>query len=175
MSPKVLITGSPGSGKSTMMLKLIEDLRPRRVAGLSTPEVRRRGAREGFKMIDLANGVEEVLAMTHGSGPAVGKYRVNVAGVDEMVRRIRPTLDSADLICIDEIGKMELFSTEFEKFVDHAFSLDKPMIAVVHRSFVSRYRNRGQVFSVTRANFEQVRQSILAEFRHPDLNCRRGL
>src|SRR2546430_12130651 len=40
-APRILITGSPGSGKSTLMARLIEDVQARRIAGLSTPEVRR--------------------------------------------------------------------------------------------------------------------------------------
>jgi nucleoside-triphosphatase len=147
------------------MAKLIEDVHARRIAGLSTPEVRRGGVRVGFKMIDLASGEVEVLASTSGKGPKVGKYHVNVAGVDEFVRKIESSLDTAQFIFIDEIGKMELFSKRFEEFVDHVFSLDKPIVAVVHRSLVSRYRDQGQLFVLRRDNFEEVRESILAELK----------
>ena len=114
-------------------------------------------------MIDLASGEEEILASTSGSGPAVGKYHVNVAGVDEIVQRIEASLDSADFVFIDEIGKMELFSKNFSRFIEQVFSLDKPVVAVVHRNFVSRYRSKGSVFVLTRNSFEQVRNSILVE------------
>ena len=161
--PRILITGSPGSGKSTLMAKLIEDIHARRIAGLSTPEIRRDGIRAGFKMIDLASGEEEILASTAGSGPTVGKYHVNVAGVDEIVKRIEASLEAADFIFIDEIGKMELLSKNFDTFIDHVFSLNKPVVAVVHRNFVSRYRSKGLVFVLTRNGFEDVRNSILLE------------
>jgi nucleoside-triphosphatase THEP1 len=49
--------------------------------------------------------------------------------------------------------------------VEHIFSLAKPIIAVVHRNFVSRYKSRGQVFVLKRDNFEEVRNSILAELK----------
>ena len=161
--PRILITGSPGSGKSTLMATLIKDIHARKIAGLSTPEIRRNRTRAGFKMIDLSSGEEEVLASTSGSGPLVGKYHVNVAGIDQIVPRIEASLDTADFVFIDEIGKMELLSKRFDAFIDHVFSLDKPIVAVVHRNFVSRYRSRGRVFVVTRNSFEHVRNSILAE------------
>jgi nucleoside-triphosphatase len=145
------------------MAKLIKDVHPRRIAGLSTPEIRHNSIRTGFKMIDLSSNEEEILASTSGSGPAVGKYHVNVAGVDEIVQRIEASLDTADFVFIDEIGKMELLSKNFETFIEHVFSLDKPVVAVVHRNFVSRYRSKGSVFVLTRNSFEQVRNSILAE------------
>jgi nucleoside-triphosphatase len=145
------------------MATLIKDIHARKIAGLSTPEIRRNRTRVGFKMIDLSSGEEEVLASAPGTGPTVGKYHVNVAGIDQIVPRIEASLDTADFVFIDEIGKMELLSKHFEAFIDHVFSLDKPIVAVVHRNFVSRYRSRGRVFVVTRNNFEQVRNSILAE------------
>jgi nucleoside-triphosphatase len=164
-APRILITGSPGSGKSTLMATLIEDIGARPIAGLSTPEIRRHGSRVGFKMIDLASGEEEILATTSGKGPAVGKYHVNVAGVDGIVGRIASSLDAARFIFIDEIGKMELFSGRFNEFVDHVFSLTKPVVAVIHRGLVSQYRTKGRLFQLTRDNFEEVRQSILEELK----------
>lgn len=119
----------------------------------------------GFKMIDLATGEEEVLASKSGKGPAVGKYHVNVTGVDEIVRRIEASLDAAEFIFVDEIGKMELFSGRFEKFIERLFTLEKPVVAVVHRNLVSRYRNKGRVFVLRRDNFENARESILDELR----------
>ena len=160
--PRILITGNPGSGKSTLMTAIIKDIQPHQIAGLSTPEIRRDGSRLGFKMIDLATGDERILASTSGKGPTVGKYHVNLSALDEMVAVIEGSIPMADFIFIDEIGKMELLSKTFERFVEQVFSLDKPVIAVVHRNFVSRYRGKGKLFTLTRTNFGEVRRSILS-------------
>lgn len=162
-APRVLITGSPGSGKSTLVRRLIDGLPGTRFAGLSTPEVRRRGVRTGFKMVDLASGDEAVLASISGKGPAVSKYRVDIEAVDAMVEKIEESLDRADYVFIDEVGKMELFSKKFEAFVEHVFSLDKPVVAVVHRTLVPRYRRKGLLFTVTRETFDEVLRAILGE------------
>jgi nucleoside-triphosphatase len=144
------------------MAALINDVGAQQVAGLRTPEVRRRGTRVGFKMIDLASGAEAVLASTSGKGPTVGKYHANVDAVDRIVANVELSLQSARFIFIDEIGKMELFSTRFKRFVDHVFTLDKTLVAVIHRSLVPQYREKGRVFSVTRDNFDAIHRSILS-------------
>src|SRR5215467_676408 len=147
------------------MARLINDLPNGRIAGLSTPEIRRGRLRVGFKMIDLATGEEEILASTSGKGPAVGKYHVDVEAIDRMVEKAESSLAAVRYVFIDEIGKMELFSKRFAEFVEHVFSLGKPVIAIVHRSLVSQYRRKGKVYSITRNNFEEVRAAILAQLK----------
>jgi len=164
-APAILITGSPGSGKSTLISRLIDDIGIRKIAGLSTPEVRRRNVRVGFKMIDLATGEEDMLASTSGKGPIIGKYHVDVQAIDRMVVKVESSLASAGVIFIDEIGRMELFSNRFKEFADRVFSLGKPVIAVVHRSLVREYENKGPLFTLTRKNFDDVQAAILAELK----------
>src|SRR5689334_22492393 len=106
MPPAILITGHPGCGKSTLIARLIEDIGDDQIAGLSTPEIRRRNVRVGFKIIDLATGEEEILASTSGKGPTVGKYHVDVEAIDRIVEKTEASLPSANFIFIDEIGKM---------------------------------------------------------------------
>ena len=165
----ILITGSPGSGKSTLMARLIKDINDGPIAGLSTPEIRRGHGRQGFKMIDLASGDEEILASTSGPGPTVGKYHVDVEAIERIVKKVEASLPAARFIFIDEIGKMELFSDRFKDLVDRVFSLGKPVVAVVHRNLVRQYQMKGRLFSVTRSNFEDVHAEILTE-----LQSRRG-
>jgi nucleoside-triphosphatase THEP1 len=54
------------------------------------------------------------------SGPRVGKYRVDIKGIEEMIWFFE-TAEEAPLYYVDEIGKMEMthpgFAPAFEKFV----------------------------------------------------------
>jgi nucleoside-triphosphatase len=161
----ILITGNPGSGKSTLMARLIEDIGDRHIAGLSTPEVRVSKVRVGFKMVDLATGDEVILASNSGKGPRIGNYHVDVEAIDRIVAKIELSLPSARFVFIDEIGKMELLSNRFNEFLHHVFSLDKPIMAVVHRNLVRKYENKGRLFNLTRGDFEEVRAEILAEIK----------
>ena len=158
--PRVLLTGLPGSGKSTVLLKIVERLRAEglNVGGFITPEVRVKGRRIGFKVIDLYSGKEGVLASSEReTGPRVGRYRVNVQGFEEVAL---PALDYAerecDLVCIDEIGRMELFSQAFRRKIEELFRTEKPILAVVHRYYIGTYGRWGTLLTVTRENREDL-------------------
>jgi nucleoside-triphosphatase len=49
----ILITGPPGIGKTTVIKKLAEELRPFGPAGFYTAEIRVKGIRKGFELIGL--------------------------------------------------------------------------------------------------------------------------
>ena len=162
--PRILLTGLPGSGKSTVLLRVVERLRGEglRIGGIITPEVRVGGRRVAFKVVDLHSGREGLLASVDRiGGPRVGRYRVDVKGFEEVAL---PALEYAerecDLICIDEIGRMELFSQAFRRRVEELFRSGKPLLAVVHRDYVRAYGRMGTLIRVTPENREDLVEVI---------------
>ena len=163
---KYLLTGSPGSGKSTVMSRCAEQLCALgiTVGGISTPEIRRGGRRVGFSVVDLASGRRGLLAGTDiASKLRVGRYGVDLEGFESVAL---PALDHAerrcDVVCVDEVGRMELFSDTFRRRVEALLRGDKPMIAVVHRSYVGSYGGWGTLFHVSPENRERLPSRIAA-------------
>jgi len=162
---KYLLTGPPGSGKSTVMSKCVEQLRTFSitVGGISTPEILRDGRRVGFSVIDIALGRRGILAGTN----VTSRFRVGRYGVDVKVFEsvALPALDYADrecdVLCVDEIGSMELFSHSFRRRLELLLLGDKPMIAVVHRDYVESYRSFGELFYISRKNRELIPMRIV--------------
>ena len=163
---KIFLTGRPGSGKSTVLMELIEQLKAEglKVGGIITPEVRARCYRTAFKVVDLSSGEEGILAsVDQPTGPMVGKYRVNL---QDFERVALPALDFAlkecDIICIDELGKMEFFSAKFKQRVNEILKSEKPLIAAVHRNYAKIYEKRGSLIQVTPENREKIIDTIIS-------------
>jgi nucleoside-triphosphatase len=132
----MLLTGSPGIGKTTILLRAVEDLKARgyKVGGMVSHEVLSSGTRVGFEALDVSDGRRGYLAhVNQTSGPQVGKYRVNLTDLDNVgARAIANAIENSDVIVIDEIGPMELFSDKFKDAVRKVVEGKKPTIAVVH-------------------------------------------
>lgn len=133
----LFLTGSPGIGKTTILLKIVEALAASgySVGGMISREVRSCGTRVGFEILDLSSPRHGWLAhINQKTGPQVGRYRVNLEDLDSIgVDAILKSVENADVIAIDEIGTMELFSERFRKAVRTAVESRKLVIGVVHR------------------------------------------
>ena len=129
---KILLTSLPGSGKTTAIMKIIDNLDCEKVAGFYTQEIRQNNTRKGFcwKRLDGAAGI--LAHVDIKSRFKVGKYGVDIAGFEEAVV---PILDvgqaDAELFVLDEIGKMECFSEKFVAAVRRLFASEKSVLATV--------------------------------------------
>ena len=167
MGRKFLLTGMPGSGKSTVVLRCVEELRRGglRVGGISTPEVRRGGRRVGFEVVDLATGRRGTLAAVGiHSRYRVGRYGVDVEGFEAVaLPALRHAEERCDVICIDEIGRMELYSNSFEEAVRRILGGVKPVLAVVHRRYAGAYSHYGELLWVSRDRVNRLVEYIVGE------------
>ncbi|MEM1716013.1 MAG: NTPase [Candidatus Bathyarchaeia archaeon] len=132
----IFLTGSPKIGKTTVVLKVINHLREKnvKVGGVISQEILERGIRVGFKIVDLLNNVEGKLAHVNCvSGPRVGKYRVCLEDLERIgAKAILSACEEADVIVIDEVGPMELYSEPFKKAVSKALESKKIVFGTIH-------------------------------------------
>lgn len=171
MKRLLFITGRPGIGKTTVLLKTIEELKAKghNVGGMISREVRQEGTRVGFEIVDLKTGERGWLAhVNQPTGPRVSKYRVNLNDLVTIgVKAIQAALTEADLIVIDEIGSMELFSQDFKQAVKDAVNSSKLILGVIHHIArdplieAIRKREDAEIFQVTFENRSRVHNILI--------------
>ncbi len=175
-SAKILLTGLPGCGKTTAVIKIISALNADKVAGFYTQEIREDNTRKGFSWTRL-DGATGILAHVNiESSHKVRKYGIDVSGFEKSVV---PILDidcsNAELFIIDEIGKMECFSKKFVAAVRRLFASERSVLATVARkgsgliSEVKRYPD-AKLFNLTAQNRDKTIAKILQVFIELGIN-----
>jgi nucleoside-triphosphatase len=160
----IFITGNPRCGKSTLIQKVLDEISDKKVSGIITPEIRINDVRQGFKIIDLVSRKEEVLASVNiKRGPGVSRYRVNIEGIDTIMDKFLESYENSEYVVIDEIGMMEFYSRKFRETIQMVLDSRKTVLATLSKRFVEEYQDKGQVYFLTRENFEEIYGRVLSQ------------
>jgi len=132
---KLLLTGPPGVGKTTLVKRIVVKLTGTlRCSGFITQEVRDdSGARVGFDIVTLDGRVAPLSRKGRAEGPRVGDYRVDLGSLEEVAvpAMARP---GADLVVVDEVGLMEIASPLFRAELLRLMDGDVHMLATIRRA-----------------------------------------
>lgn len=162
MPQNFFLKGEPKSGKTTTLKEIAQELKKQgfKVGGFISPEEKKSGSRTGFDVFDLENGKIAKLADINGSGPKVGKYRVDVQSFESLAIPIMKKADKYDVMIIDEIGVMELKSNKFQEELDNLIEMNMPLIATVHPQMLDKYSAFGEVFEITDRNRNEILRQL---------------
>ncbi len=166
---KIIITGRPGVGKTTLIESVISAL-PIPIGGMITKEICKCGHRVGFSVIDLTTHLEGVLAHIHQpDGPKVGRYHVNLNDLVNIgIEAIDRAREQGRLVVVDEIGPMEISSPKFIPAVQHVIEANLPFIISTHaylnHPLIHSLRQQFCLYRVKTGNRDQLAKRIIQEF-----------
>jgi nucleoside-triphosphatase len=163
---KILLTGHPGSGKTTSVREVVERLRGRvPMTGFITEELRESGRRVGFQGVTLDGRTFALAHVRTGGSLRIGPYGVDLAGLESIGLDALTPHQPGVVVVLDEIGKMECLSEAFKTRVAQLLEDDTPLIATVAAvgvGFVKRVRNTAHAkhFTMTRGESEGMAGEI---------------
>lgn len=169
---KILLTGQPKSGKTTLLAKLLDRASDKR--GAVAHEVREGGERIGFDLTDN-DGRTAPLARTDKQTPyPVGRYFVDVEALDDFIEPLF-TFDSKKLLYIDEIGQMQLYSSRFKelviKYLDASNDFLGTITSVYRDGLVESVKSRRDILTceITPDNRVELEQGLAFAVEHRDM------
>ncbi len=170
MGTALLITGAPGSGKTTLIRAVLVELSAK-AGGFITEEIREDEERVGFRVSAL-DGRAGTLAHTRGvKGPRVGRYQVDVAAFEAVgVTALEEATREADVIVVDEIGKMELCSPRFVHALEAALASPKPILGTILQAphpwtDVLKRRPGVELYRLSVRNREDLKDALLTRLQ----------
>ncbi len=124
--------------------------------------------REGFRLVTI-DGEDAILAHVNISSPyRVSKYGVDIDALERVgVMALHKAAQQRDLVVIDEIGKMELFSAKFREAVYQLIDSNKRVLGTImlnpnQWADAIKRQPRVKLITLTRDNY----QPVLAELLH---------
>ncbi|XP_070495996.1 nucleoside-triphosphatase THEP1 [Chironomus tepperi] len=171
----ILLTGMPGCGKTTIIKRIVDELKKNgnnNIKGFYTRECRNSsGERTGFDIFTL-DGSSTALARissptSKSSSYKVGKYNVYVSDFEGMCMKYLESHDGS-LLVIDEIGKMELFSKKFETAVKNFLKIDNnlkilatvPLKANINLIDQLKNHKNARLYHITKSNRDEIYAEI---------------
>lgn len=170
----LLLTGKPRAGKTTLVERVVERLRREapalRLAGFTTTELRDAGGKRlGFAIVTLVGKKATLARAGLESRVRVGRYGVDLEAFERLAL---PELNrrDADLLIVDEIGKMECASGRFRRDVEDALDAPVAVLATLGISAVPffealRARPDVELITVTPRNRDALVEELCARLR----------
>ena len=136
-SIKIGMTGLPGSGKTETLIRIIDMLEEHEmlVGGMLTEPIMKGSTRQGFSILNWQTKEKGILAhKDHETEKKIGEYYLDMDVLEKIgVSAINQATDDADVIIIDEVGRMEVESFNFIHSVKEALESEKPIILTLHK------------------------------------------
>ncbi|MFW9927710.1 MAG: NTPase [Candidatus Thorarchaeota archaeon] len=167
MTQNILLTGRPGIGKTTAIRRITEKIEPIRVGGFFSYEIRESGKRVGFA-IETFSGEKGILAHVNlNTRYRVGKYQVSVEDIDSVIiPELQKAREEKEIIIIDEIAKMELFSKMFAPEVRKCLDTGRVVGTIQERRvpFLDEVKHRPDVsiLELTPSNRDAIPMQVLS-------------
>lgn len=137
LAVKIGITGPVGSIKAEALKKIISMLENHgsKVHGVLMSEIVTDGKVSGYSLYDLYSKKRVIFA----DSKIISRVKIDKIGVDTRILEdlLLPSLQKArelaDVIVIDELGKLENTTKAVQKEIDYTLEGEKPLIVTLHK------------------------------------------
>ena len=164
MHRHVFLTGEIGCGKSTALRSVLDGLQDVKIKGLQTYYNEPRGSETKRLYLRAFGDTEQGTFLAELPGGDLS--RITSVFNEEGSARLKSAKDQADLIVIDEIGRLEREAFAYHEALRRCIEGDVPMLCAIRKlkaPWADWIRNhpRVRLIEVTTENRDRIPQEIL--------------
>lgn len=165
----ILLTGPPGVGKTTVIKKVVSNLKASKLKlqGFYSEEERSGGRRIAFVMHTLDGQKEYLAHQNFSSKYSIRNYGVSIKNIESTAVPSMLPLDPDHVIIIDEIGKMECFCEKFKSATRTALDSSNIVLGTIPSNaagFMKQIKERPdiEIVEISQENRDEIVQ-VLSE------------
>ncbi|MBP7689817.1 MAG: AAA family ATPase [Thermoflexales bacterium] len=129
MGRTLILSGTPGIGKTTLIKAVIKELGDQ-AGGFFSEEILGPGGRKGYKLVTLDGQWGIMAHADFKSKSNFGRFGVETHIIDKLgAGAINAALTDKPIVVIDEIGKITMFSSQFQSAAVKAVGSPKVVLA----------------------------------------------
>lgn len=129
MGRTLILSGTPGIGKTTLIKAVIKELGDQ-AGGFFSEEILGPGGRKGYKLVTLDGQWGIMAHADFKSKSNFGRFGVETHIIDRLgAGAINAALTDKPVVVIDEIGKITMFSSQFQSAAVKAVGSPKVVLA----------------------------------------------
>ena len=133
------VTGRTGTGKTKVINTLHYRLLSNNISmgGVLTRDIKNHGKRTGIEIQNISTGISyEIANVNKKTGPRLQKFRIDLENIDNyLIKELHDSSLKTDLIIIDMIGPMELFSRKFCELIETLLKQDKKILCAIQTKY----------------------------------------
>lgn len=162
----LLLTGTPGIGKTTLICRVAAQLSASQLGGFYTEEIREAGQRQGFRLVTFTGETGIMAHVNIDHRYHVSKYGVDITVIDHFAETALTLTDKIDIYLIDEIGKMECFSSTFVTRTKALLNSNKTIVATIAKKgsgFIddAKHWPGSELWEITRENRDKRVREVM--------------
>jgi nucleoside-triphosphatase len=154
MEDKVLLTGEPRVGKTTILKKIIKMLGESNCIGFYTEEIRDEFDRIGFDCVSLDGRRKRIADINFKSDIRMGRYGIDIEAFEDIaLQAINIPSNSNKIIIIDEIGPIQFLSTRFKEEINNILTCPNCVIGTI---FYNMHPNIDEIKKISGIKFYTI-------------------
>lgn len=165
----MLLTATPGTGKTTAIKKIIDLIGKQNCGGFYSEEIKDDAEqRIGFECISLDGTSTRLADISFESEIKLSRYGLDIKAFEKIaINSIEESLAIKQVLIIDEIGPMQFFSEKFKEILNIVIDSEKIVVGSIffnpHPDIdIIKKKEHVEIYELTKENRDLLPNEIVA-------------